>query len=216
MKTENTVKDEKDPFLPGHEQAPKNYLRVLKDYNATRTTKLTVQIRESINSKLTSDSELKQQRVLLVKAIPIVCTIITVYITCLSVLLPTQIILGAVFSPVVVFGVWIASAKYQKQKLSHPRQPFPLLLTSKLSKPSFFSTLQKLGADNMMLLLFPISTVACVSLYLLQAPYFLHFFACLMFFYCAYLFRVWLKTKRIQIRMSVRKHGKKPKKPKNK
>jgi hypothetical protein len=110
-----------------------------------------------------------------------------------------------------------------KRKPKIPTAPAPAPATSTVTSTPPTPTVpkpkkdlhikQKLASDTIPILLLPITTAACAVLYLLEAPYYIVFWIILLGFCYSYVFKVWLRTRHIQIRISVKKHGK-PKKTK--
>jgi hypothetical protein len=220
-----------DPFIPVEQQRVTRYQEELKKHTQGQQIKFTVTTRTSIDSTLQHKASIEEQKNILRTLIPTVAIIFVLFLAAVQTLFPQHLMLAIFLSPAVTVSILLASTKVNrntlksvgklKEKLRRKPKPTspitsvpgtptitPTPSTPTVPKPKRSLHLkQKLASESVPILLLPITTAACVILYLLQAPYYIFFWITLVGFCYCYVLKVWL-TRHIQIRITVKKRKK--------
>lgn len=221
-----------DLFIPVEQQRVSRYQEELKQHTQGQQRRFTVTTRASINSTLQHKASIGEQKNVLKTLIPTVAIIFILFLAAVQTFIPQHLMLAIFLSPAVTVSILLASTKVNRnslksvgklrEKLKRKPKPTPAI-TSVPGAPTITPTpptpaapkpkrslhlKQRFASESIPIVLLPITTAACVILYLVEAPYYIFFWMILLVFCYAYVFKVWLRTRHIQIRISVKKHGK--------
>jgi hypothetical protein len=219
-----------DPFIPVEQQKVTRYQEELRKHTQEQKKKFTVIVRSSIDSKLQYKAGIQEQKNVLKTLIPTVAIIFVLFLVTVQIFIPQHLMLAIFLFPAVTVSTLLASTKINRSTLKNVGKlreklkrkpkivaptpptatptitPTPPTPTTPKTKRSLHLT-EKFASENVLIILLPITTVACVILYLLQAPYCIFFWIILLGFCYIYVLKLWLRTRRIEIRISVKKRN---------